>query len=66
MNEFKNVKIGDIFKISNTTYKVIDFYITKNNNNDIIRAVCLCEHLFLNQIIKSEKPFSSVVRYRTN
>jgi len=65
MNEFGSVKIGDTFKQSNTTYKVIDFYITKNNNNDIVRAVCLCEHLFLNQTIKSEKPFASVIRYRT-
>ena len=64
MNNYKNVYINDKFKIKGIIYKVIDFHITRNNNNEIIRSVCLCEHKCLNQIIKSEKPFSMVVRFR--
>ena len=64
MNTYKNVTINDKFKIKGIIYKVIDFYITKNNNNEIVNSVCLCEHKYLNQVIRSEKPFSMVIRYK--
>lgn len=61
MTKIKGVSIGDRFVRGGREYTIIDFYTTKNVNGDIVNQSCLAEYTYLNQLIKIEVPFSTVI-----
>jgi hypothetical protein len=66
--KIKGVSIGDKFKRADRKDKaiciVVDIYTITNSNGEIVEYKCIAEQPFLNQMIRFETPFTTVIKHK--
>ena len=64
MTTLRGVTIGDKLMRDNREHTVVDFYTTTNLKGEVVKQECIAEYKFLNQLMKKDVAFSTVIQKR--